>query len=67
MNNKKNKNNGSGFLSVLFILVLFVSLFILGTNYNAVKDKFLSEYKTGLLSSFNDHKKNDDYAAIVDY
>ena len=66
---KINNNNksGSSFFSLLFILVLFVSLFILGTNYNAVKDKFLSEYKTGLLSSFNDHKKNDDYAAIVDF
>jgi hypothetical protein len=51
----------------LFILVLFVTLFILGTNYNSVKNKFLSEYKTGLLSNFNDHKKNDDYAAIVDF
>ena len=67
-NNKKNNSNGSNFFSALFIVVLFIVIFVLGTNFNDVKTKFMNEYKTGLLNNFsNEHKKNDDYAAIVDY
>ena len=52
---------------MLFFVALFVGLFILGTNYNSVKTKFMTQYKTSLLNPNinNEQKKNDEYTSIA--
>ena len=52
---------------MLLIIVLFVCLFVLATNYNAVKDKVKNLNKIGLFNSIDNNKKNDEYSAFVEF